>query len=98
MTLQKTSHNFTKIVFIPLHTNLFHIVLLSIFLTFGTVDIYSQDISKKNKNIAAKQAVKVDTKTKDTQVTIKDNIKNLTDSTKTDSIKPKKAFLDGKVK
>ncbi|WP_278035839.1 putative LPS assembly protein LptD [Flavobacterium nitratireducens] len=98
MTLQKTSHNFTKIVFIPLHTNLFHIVLLSIFLTFGTVDIYSQDISKKNKNIAAKQAVKVDTKTKDTQVTIKDTIKKLKDSTKTDSIKPKKAFLDGKVK
>ena len=98
MTLQKTSHNFTKIVFIPLHTNLFHIVLLSIFLTFGTVDIYSQDISKKNKNIAAKQAVKVDIKTKDTQVTIKDTIKKLKDSTKTDSIKPKKAFLDGKVK
>ena len=94
MTLQKTSHNFTKIVFIPLHTNLFHIVLLSFFLTFGASDVYSQDISKKTKAISAKQTKK----SAETKTTVKDTIHKETDSIKKDSIKPKKAFLEGKVK
>jgi hypothetical protein len=44
--MSKTGHNFTKIAFKPLHTNLFNIVLLSIFLS-GSGKLYSQDISKK---------------------------------------------------
>ena len=62
MTGQKTSHNFTKIAFKPLYTNLFNIVLLSIFLSLGSGKLYSQDITKKkqpyplkNKQIAQKK-------------------------------------------
>ena len=97
MTTQKTSHNFTKIAFIPLHTNLFHIVLLSIFLTFGASSIYSQDI-KKTKGIVVKQQNKVTDTIKDSSIVSTDTIKKENDSIKKDSIKPKKAFLDGKVK
>ena len=57
MTGQKTSHNFTKIAFKPLYTNLFNIVLLSIFLSLGSSKLYSQDISKKKTAISSnKQA------------------------------------------
>ncbi|MEO8253275.1 MAG: putative LPS assembly protein LptD [Flavobacterium sp.] len=98
MTLQKTSHNFTKIALKPLYTNLFHIVLFSFFLTFGTSDLYSQDISKKTKAVNAKQAKKATESNKDTKTTVTDTIKKENDSIKTDSIKPKKAFLEGKVK
>ncbi|AYN06623.1 LPS-assembly protein LptD [Flavobacterium sp. 140616W15] len=85
MTCQKTSHIFTKIVFKPLHTNLFNIVLLSFFLTLGCGNIYSQDTNKKKKAINASIQP--------------DSIKTTTiDSVKVDSIKPKKAFLDGKVR
>ena len=97
MTTQKTSHNFTKIAFIPLHTNLFHIVLLSIFLTFGASSIYSQDI-KKTKGIVVKQQNKVTDTIKDSSIVSTDTIKKENDSIRKDSIKPKKAFLDGKVK
>jgi lipopolysaccharide assembly outer membrane protein LptD (OstA) len=85
LTSQKTSHIFTKIVFKPLHTNLFNIVLLSFFLTIGCGNLYSQDTNKK----------------KDATPTSKqsDSIKTTTvDTIKVDSIKPKKAFLDGKVR
>ncbi len=85
MTCQKTSHIFTKIVFKPLHTNLFNIVLLSFFLTLGCGNIYSQDTNKKKKAINA--SIQPDS-TKTTTI----------DSVKVDSIKPKKAFLDGKVR
>ncbi|MCV9928871.1 putative LPS assembly protein LptD [Flavobacterium sp. LS1R49] len=85
MTCQKTSHIFTKIVFKPLHTNLFNIVLLSFFLTLGCGNVYSQDTTKKKKATpASKQSDSLQTKPIDT--------------IKIDSIKPKKAFLDGKVK
>ncbi|WP_371414638.1 putative LPS assembly protein LptD [Flavobacterium sp. 140616W15] len=85
LTCQKTSHIFTKIVFKPLHTNLFNIVLLSFFLTLGCGNIYSQDTNKKKKAINASIQP--------------DSIKTTTiDSVKVDSIKPKKAFLDGKVR
>ncbi|MGM8361796.1 putative LPS assembly protein LptD [Flavobacterium sp. ARAG 55.4] len=97
MTTQKTSHNFTKIAFIPLHTNLFHIVLLSISLTFGVSSIYSQDI-KTTKGIVAKQQNKATDTIKKNTVISTDTIKKENDSIKKDSIKPKKAFLDGKVK
>ena len=98
LTRQKTSHNFTKIVFKPLHTNLFNIVLLSIFLTIGTCNLYSQDIKNKSTKIpATKQTV---TSKKDTEnIAIASPIsKKEGDSIKTDSVKVKKAFLDGKVK
>ena len=51
MTGQKTSHNFTKIAFKPLHTNLFNIVLLSFFLTLGNLKTYSQENPSKSVSI-----------------------------------------------
>lgn len=43
MARQKLSHYFTKIVLKPLRTNLFHIVLLAIFLTIGTSKTFAQE-------------------------------------------------------
>ncbi|MEO7979043.1 putative LPS assembly protein LptD [Flavobacterium sp.] len=92
MTCQKTSHTFTKIAFKPLHTNLFNIVLLSFFLTLGCSDLYSQDIkTQKNTLPTVKQTDK-------SLSIMKDTVKSVTDTIKRDSIKPKKSFLDGKVK
>ena len=85
LTCQKTSHNFTKIAFKPLHTNLFNIVLLSFFLTLGTGKLYSQEIKNKKKPLATvKQTDKPATAA--------------TDTIKLDTVRPKKTFLDGKVK
>ncbi|MGO4821123.1 MULTISPECIES: putative LPS assembly protein LptD [unclassified Flavobacterium] len=99
MTLQKTGHNFTKIAFIPLQTNLFNIVLVSIFLTIGCQNLYSQELPKKTPAIAVKKSadstsvvVKNATKNSDRLKIVNDTVP------KKDSIKPKKAFLDGKVK
>jgi hypothetical protein len=97
LTRQKTSHIFTKIALKPLNTNLFNIVLLSIFLTIGSCKIYSQDISKKTTSIPTKKG-----KDKSISTTTKTNIstpttKKETDTIKKDSIKPK-ALLEGKVK
>ena len=94
MTRQKTSHIFTKIALIPLNTNLFNIVLLSIFLTLGTCNIYSQDISKKTKQIPANK-----TKNKTVSGTNDKNksdaiITKTTDTIKKDSIKPKPLLED----
>ncbi|MWB93241.1 LPS-assembly protein LptD [Flavobacterium sp. GA093] len=100
LTCQKTSHNFTKIAFKPLHTNLFNIVLISFFLTLGCGKLYSQDITTKKSSIqTVKQTDKpeiipIDTTKTDSVKTVKAVI----DSVKVDSIKPKKTFLDGKVK
>ncbi|WP_166638144.1 putative LPS assembly protein LptD [Flavobacterium chryseum] len=85
MTCQKTSHTFTKIAFKPLHTNLFNIVLISFFLTLGCGKLYSQEIKNKNKPLpAVKQTDKPTT--------------SITDTIKLDTVRPKKTFLDGKVK
>jgi lipopolysaccharide assembly outer membrane protein LptD (OstA) len=85
LTCQKTSHNFTKIAFKPLHTNLVNIVLLSIFLTIGSGKLYSQEIKNKKKPLATvKQTDKPATA--------------VTDTIKLDTVRPKKTFLDGKVK
>ncbi|SHM03267.1 hypothetical protein SAMN05444366_2121 [Flavobacterium saccharophilum] len=85
LTCQKTSHTFTKIAFKPLHTNLFNIVLLSFFLTLGCGKLYSQEIkSKKNALPAVKQTDKP--------------VTTVLDTIKLDTVKPKKTFLDGKVK
>ena len=99
MTLQKTSHNFTKIALKPLQTNLFNIVLLSFFLTIGCNHLYSQDISKKTSAIPAKKQVDtfslVSTKSNQTLLEQKKETDTLI---RIDTLKPKKAFLDGKVK
>ena len=94
LTCQKTSHNFTKIAFKPLHTNLFNIVLLSIFLTLGSGKLYSQEIKNKKKPLST---VKQTDKSK-TAVTTDKSVTSVTDTIKLDTVRPKKTFLDGKVK
>jgi len=96
LTRQKTSHIFTKIALKPLNTNLFNIVLLSIFLTVGTCKLYSQDISKKTTALPAKnQKDSSGLTTKNSQNPLP-TVKSETDTIKKDSIQPK-AFLDGTV-
>ena len=95
LTRQKTSHISTKIALKPLNTNLFHIVLLSIFLTIGSCKIYSQDISKKTTTIPAKK--QKESLGSVTENNTKSTVKKETDTIKKDSIKVK-VFLDGKVK
>lgn len=98
LTRQKTSHNFTKIAFKPLHTNLFNIVLSSFFLTIGCGNLYSQDITKKSTALPAKKQIdntQFRVNKTDNAVTI---IKKETNTIKKDSVKPKKEFLEGKVK
>ena len=92
MTCQKTSHTFTKIAFKPLHTNLFNIVLLSFFLTVGCGNLYSQEIKPKKDTLPA---VKQTSKPKNDAA---DTTKTITDTIKLDTVRPKKTFLDGKVK
>jgi lipopolysaccharide assembly outer membrane protein LptD (OstA) len=91
LALQKLSHIFTKIVFKPLRTNLFHIVLLAIFLTTGSSKIYCQDLKNKNANFPSKN------KTDSTVVNIK-NFAKPKDTVAKDSTKSKKVFLLSKVK
>ena len=98
LTLQKNKPYFTKIALKPLHTNLFNIVLLSIFLTIGSCKLYSQDITKNQTSIPSKNQtnstlISVDTSKKSIVYINKES-----DTIKKDSIKPKKAFLEGKVK
>lgn len=91
MARQKLSHIFTKIVFKPLRTNLFHIVLSAFFLTLGSAELYSQE--KKNNSTAIPAEKQVDT----TTISASDIIKPK-DSTVQDTLKPKKGFLESKVK
>ena len=94
LTPQIASHIFTKIAFKPLYTNLFHIVLLSIFLTIGTSKSYSQEIPKKL-NISVPETKEV---VPDTAIVQLPKIPIENDSLKTDSIKKKKSVLDGIVR
>ena len=91
MARQKITHIFTKIAFKPLHTNLFNIVLLAIFLTIGSSKIYSQELKNKTSPIPASKAVDSISIT-----TIVPEI--IVDTTKKDTIKPLKSILEGKVK
>lgn len=85
LTCQKTSHNFTKIAFKPLHTNLFNIVLISFFLSLGCGNLYSQEIkNKKNPLPTVKQTDKPKTTVKGQA------IPPVTDTIKLDTVKPKK--------
>ena len=88
---QKVSHIFTKIVFKPLRTNLFHIVLLAFFLTIGTTKTYSQELNKKTFAVPAKQ------EPDSSKVNIAD-LGVLADTLKKDTLKPKKAILESKVR
>lgn len=92
MTHQETNHIFTKIAFKPLRTNLFNIVLLSFFLTIGSGNLYSQDINKKATLISPNKAPK------SSPETLVKSTEKQSDTIKKDSLKSKKAFLEGKVK
>ncbi|TDE03485.1 putative LPS assembly protein LptD [Flavobacterium hiemivividum] len=99
MTLQKTGRNFTKIAFKPLQTNLFNIVLVSLFLFLGYANVYSQELPKKTTAITAKKQADTSTLgTKKNDVSILDLKKETDTIIVKDTIKQKKAFLDGKVK
>ena len=98
MTCQKTGHNFTKIAFKPLHTNLFNIVLLSIFLSVGSGKLYSQDISKKKTAVPTSKQQNGVKPVATAVISPVQAVQKPTDTIKIDSIKPKKGFLDGKVK
>lgn len=71
--------------------NLFNIVFLTIFLTLGIAKTYSQDLPPKSNPIPAKNQAD------STKVELTDLTKVI-DSTKKDSLKPKKSMLDGKIK
>jgi lipopolysaccharide assembly outer membrane protein LptD (OstA) len=91
-----SSLHFTKIVFKPLHTNLFNIVFLSIFLSLGCSNLYSQDIKKKQTTITPnKQEVK---KPLNNSSDKKPIAEVQTDTVKLDTVKVKKVFLNGQVK
>jgi lipopolysaccharide assembly outer membrane protein LptD (OstA) len=93
LALQKSSHNFTKIVLKPLRTNLFHIVLSAIFLTIGIQKNYGQDLPNKSLRIEAQN-------TSESIVINKENLFTEIDTTKKDSTPKleKKSLLDGKIR
>ena len=91
MARQKLSHIFTKIALKPLHTNLFHIVFSAFFLTIGISKNYSQELNNQSIAIPAKKQID------STSININDLTK-IGDTIKSDTIKPKKAILEGKIK
>ena len=91
LTLQQISHIFTKIAFKPLHTNLFNIVLLAFFLTLGSAKSYSQDLPSKTNTITPKK------QSETLNINAKDLVK-ISDTLKKDTVKPKKALLESKIK
>ncbi|MCL9804524.1 LPS-assembly protein LptD [Flavobacterium amniphilum] len=91
MSLQKLSHIFTKIAFIALRTNLFHIVLLPILLTLCSLKSHSQELPKTTSSLPIE-------KQKDSlNIGIK-NIAKSQDTIKKDSVRKKKPLLDGKIR
>ncbi len=74
-----------------MHTNLFNIVLLAFFLTIGSAKSYSQDLPKKSTEIAPKNEPET------LNVNVKDLVK-VSDTIKKDTLKTKKALLEGKIK
>jgi lipopolysaccharide assembly outer membrane protein LptD (OstA) len=96
LTREYTSLYYTKIAFKPLHTNLFNIVLLSIFLSLGSSNLYSQDIKKKQTTIPSK---KQEVKPSDTKNSVDKSVVEVkTDTVRLDTVKVKKGVLDGKVR
>jgi len=91
LSLQKLSHIFTKIVFIALRTNLFYIVLLPFLLTFGCLQVHSQELPKKSipiHPVNQRDSLNIGFK----------NLPKGNDTIKKDSIKKKKPLLEGKIK
>ncbi len=74
-----------------MHTNLFNIVLLAFFLTIGSAKSYSQDLPKKTTEITPKNEPET------LNVNVKDLVK-VSDTIKKDTLKTKKALLEGKIK
>ncbi|WP_306350205.1 putative LPS assembly protein LptD [Flavobacterium sp. '19STA2R22 D10 B1'] len=91
MACQKVSHIFTKIVLKALRTNLFYIVLLSIFLYVGNTIVYAQEINKK------KITIPVEKQNDSLKVGITP-IAKVTDTIIGDSTKTKKPLLENKIK
>jgi len=91
LEFEKLNVDFTKIAFKPLYTNLFNIVLLAFFLTIGSNNSYSQDNPKKPKEINAKEGVEI------SKINFNE-IKISTDTIKKDTIIPKKAIIESKIK
>jgi lipopolysaccharide assembly outer membrane protein LptD (OstA) len=91
LKFQKLNVDFTKIAFKPLYTNLFNIVLLAFFLTIGSTKSYSQDLPKKPIEIKAKEKI-------ETPISNAEDTKISTDTIKNDTLKPKKALLESKIK
>jgi len=87
----KISHNFTKIAFKPLQTNLFNIVLSAFFLTLGAAKIHAQDVKNPPKPITP--LTQADT----LSVNVND-ITKVADTSKLDTAKVKKPLLDSKIK
>ena len=78
-----------------MHTNLFNIVLVSIFLTIGFGNLYSQDIKNKPTTIQPnKQAVKTPVVENSINNSVVETQK---DTVRLDTVKVKKGILDGKV-
>ena len=92
---------FTKIVFKPLRTNLFYIVLSVIFLTIGTTNVFGQETRPKKKNLSVKKAppkpeneeIKAPDTTVEELVVVP-----IQDSNKVKVSAPTKSVLEGKVK
>ena len=80
-----------------MNTNLFNIVLLSIFLTIGNCKLYSQDIAKKTTTIPSKKQKNLPKLTTDSTPKSIPIVNTATDTIQKDSVKAK-VFLEGKVK
>lgn len=81
-----------------MYTNLFNIVLISVFLSLGSSKLYSQDITKKNTSLPVNKQIDSSKKTSNQIKTPILAVTKENDSIKKDSVQPKKPFLDGKVK
>ena len=92
MTLQKSSHNFTKIALKPLRTNLFHIVLSAFFLTIGIQKNYGQDFPNKSLRVQAE-------KVSDSLIISDENFTEKNDTIRKDTLikSKKKTILEGKI-
>jgi lipopolysaccharide assembly outer membrane protein LptD (OstA) len=94
----KTKPYFTKIVFKPLRTNLFYIVLSAFFLTIGNTNLYSQEIPNKRKSIPVKNQSNTEKKAVENTPNSEQAVSvTKIDTFNVDSVKTKK-YLEGKVK
>lgn len=92
MTLQKVSQFFTKILLLVLHTKLFYIVFLVVFLIFGETTSYSQEIKpKKALNIESK-TIQLD---REGKIILQDSLKTPNQKT-TENVSIKKDTLKKK--